>query len=192
MQQLCGWALIPFRLWREGGAVRESSAAKLMTTPTVPFVSHSAADTCRLAETLAPWLESGDFVALVGPLGAGKTCFVQGLGQALGVRQGVRSPTFVLLHQYRVGGAVGVLHHFDLYRLEGPHQLDDLGYDDIVYGDGVSVVEWPDRSAGRWPADRLTVRFEIAVGVPDGRQITVEAEGPRSTRILHSLEAVLS
>ncbi len=137
------------------------------------------------AGRLARHLQPGDFIALEGDLGAGKTCLVQGLCAALGVTEGVKSPTFVLLHQYPVGGAVGTVNHFDLYRLDDPGGLHDLGYEDYFYGDGVSVVEWSERARDLLPPDRLTIRLEPGDG-EDARRLLVSASGPRSHQLLEA------
>src|SRR5436853_1049828 len=92
----------------------------------------------RLGETLGP----GDVVALTGELGAGKTCFTQGLARGLGVTGRTVSPTFVLVNEYR--GRVPV-HHVDAYRTGSLTELLDLGIEELLSGDGVTVVEWADK-----------------------------------------------
>ena len=120
-------------------------------------------------------------IALVGDLGAGKTCFAQGLARGMGVpeEERVASPTFniVLDHAGRT-----VLHHIDLYRLGDPSELDELGMDALFYSDGVCAVEWMDRFPQIAPPDHLEVRL-VADG-PRHRTLTATSHGPRSEKLL--------
>jgi len=122
-------------------------------------VTRSPEDTERLAETLAGELRGGDVVLLSGPLGAGKTAFVRGLARGLGVDPGeVSSPTFTLVQEYR-GGRLA-LFHVDLYRLNDPREIDDLGLDEIA-DEGVMAIEWADRHP-RPPQGSVRVSIEHA------------------------------
>lgn len=124
--------------------------------------SNSATETQALAGSLASAVEAGDWIGLIGDLGAGKTCFAQGLLAGLGVAGPVKSPTFSLVHSYDDGRVP--VHHLDLYRLGGPDDLDGIGYDDLTDGDAVVVVEWADR-LGEWlPDDGLLIRFASTGG----------------------------
>ena len=115
----------------------------------------------RLAESLGP----GDVVALTGELGAGKTCFAQGLARGLGVTGRVVSPTFVLVNEYR--GRVPV-HHVDAYRTESLTELLDLGLDELFSDDGVTVIEWADKLLPLLPARAIHVHID---GVGDEPRI---------------------
>ena len=107
------------------------------------LISRSEADTVEAGRQLAASLRPGDVVLLTGPLGAGKTVFVRGLAQGLGANPAdVTSPTFTLIQEYR--GAACTLYHVDLYRL-GPHEVDDLGLDELMSGEAIVAVEWPER-----------------------------------------------
>ena len=109
----------------------------------------------RLAASLAP----GDVVLLYGDLGAGKTAFVRGLARGLGASaDDVSSPTFTIIHEH-AGRAM--LYHVDLYRLE-PSEVDDLGLEDLVSGDGIVAIEWADRWTGR-PDDAIEIRIDHAL-----------------------------
>ena len=99
----------------------------------------SPEDTDRLGWLFASLLEPGDLLALTGPLGAGKTRFTQALFRALGVVDYVRSPSFTLVNEYR--GRVPLV-HMDLYRLDDAADIEDLGYEDYFFGNGIVVVEW--------------------------------------------------
>ncbi|MGD2116443.1 MAG: tRNA (adenosine(37)-N6)-threonylcarbamoyltransferase complex ATPase subunit type 1 TsaE [Acidobacteriota bacterium] len=126
--------------------------------------SHSADETRRLAARLEPLLTGGEVLLLDGDLGAGKTTFVKGLAEALGIRGRVTSPTFTLLHSY--AGRLR-LHHLDLYRLEGASGLVDLDLPELLGGDAVLVVEWPEILVSEIPRDFLEIRilFDDAHGV---------------------------
>jgi tRNA threonylcarbamoyladenosine biosynthesis protein TsaE len=114
--------------------------------------------TSAAGERLAAGLKAGDVVLLYGDLGAGKTAFVRGLASGLGAApEEVSSPTFTLVQEYH--GRVP-LYHVDLYRLE-PREVDDLGLEELVLGDGVVAIEWAERWAGR-PDDVCEVRIEEA------------------------------
>jgi tRNA threonylcarbamoyladenosine biosynthesis protein TsaE len=105
-------------------------------------VSWSAEETQALGERLGAKLGGGDVVACIGPLGAGKTCFLQGLARGLGVTANVTSPTFVLVNQYR--GRLPV-YHVDAYRTGSLSELVDLGLEEMLHGEGVTIVEWADK-----------------------------------------------
>ena len=132
--------------------------------------SSSPERTAAIARRLARTLPRGTVLALVGPLGAGKTAFVKGLAAGLGLpsRQTV-SPTFTLIHEHP--GPVP-LFHADLYRLAGPDEAAELGLEDYAERGGILAIEWAERAAGLLPADTVTVRFEI-LG-PRERRIAVE------------------
>ena len=111
-----------------------------MTTQRVE--TSTADETAAAGERLAAELGPGDVVALTGALGAGKTCFTQGLARGLGVTGRAVSPTFVLVNEYR--GRLPV-HHVDAYRVDSLTELLDLGLDEMFAGDGVTVIEWADK-----------------------------------------------
>jgi tRNA threonylcarbamoyladenosine biosynthesis protein TsaE len=103
-------------------------------------------------------LQSGDVVALIGDLGAGKTTLTKSIGAGMGILDDVTSPTFTLMHEYR--GATP-LFHLDPYRLDRPEDLAEFGLDDYLNRDGVLVVEWADRLLHLLPPNRLTIQFEF-------------------------------
>ena len=123
------------------------------------FISVSAAETEGAGARLAEKIKVGDVLALVGDLGAGKTQFVKGLARGLGSNEAVTSPTFTLLHEYR-GGRLPI-YHFDFYRVENLTALWAIGFDETVFGDGVSVIEWADRFGDAIPSQARWIRFEI-------------------------------
>jgi tRNA threonylcarbamoyladenosine biosynthesis protein TsaE len=121
-------------------------------------ITHNEEETVALGRTLGSRLKAGDFIALHGELGSGKTRFVRGVAEALQVdpAEPVTSPTYSLLHIHN--GRIP-LYHFDLYRLGGDEEVAQLGFAEYFYGNGVCVVEWADRLHGEMPAESLTVTF---------------------------------
>jgi tRNA threonylcarbamoyladenosine biosynthesis protein TsaE len=123
------------------------------------FISVSVAETKAAGARLAEKIQAGDVIALVGDLGAGKTQFVKGLAKGLGSEEMVTSPTFTLVHEYQ--GKRVPIYHFDFYRIESLAALRAIGFDEIVFGDGVSVIEWADRFADAIPPRARWIKFEI-------------------------------
>jgi tRNA threonylcarbamoyladenosine biosynthesis protein TsaE len=132
----------------------------------------SAADTQALGARLGATLGPGDIVACVGELGAGKTCFLQGVCRGLDVTSDVTSPTFVLVNVYR--GRVTV-HHVDAYRTESLAELRDLGLPEMLHGDGVTLVEWADKLLPLLPPRTMTVAI-TGLG-DDPRRIDIGRRG---------------
>lgn len=122
-------------------------------------LTHSPEETRAVARNWAASLESGTVIQLIGDLGAGKTTFVQGLAEGLGCETAPTSPTFALLHEYP--GKKGVLYHWDLYRLSPTTDWTQLDLPGHLPGDGITVVEWPERYPGPWPARIHTVNLSI-------------------------------
>ncbi len=147
--------------------------------------TRSPAETQALGRALGEALRAGDWLGLTGELGAGKTCFVQGLAQGLGAPPGrpVTSPTFVLLQSYP--GRVA-LHHLDLYRLQSGQELQELGYDELCAA-GVCAVEWFDVVAGAQAGDGLVLSLELRSARV--RAWEARALGARGQELLRVLEA---
>ncbi len=140
-------------------------------------VTRSAAETRAFAAEVSAAFGPGASYALEGDLGAGKTCFVQGLSDALGLRVAVSSPTFAIANEYLDPGSGRRLVHLDLYRLDGPQDLESIGWDDYVDSGDPLAVEWPDRAGRFLPASFVRVRFSIGPG-PDDRTITASRVRP--------------
>ena len=119
--------------------------------------TQSAEETRAAGERLGRTLGPGDVVALTGDLGAGKTCFVQGLARGLGARAWPTSPTFVLVNEYRADLPI---HHVDAYRVAGPDEMIDVGLLELIDGDGVTLIEWADRVAALLPDRTIHVAIE--------------------------------
>lgn len=131
----------------------------------------SERETQALGASLAAMLRPGDVVALHGPLGAGKTTIARGLVQALlGRAEDVPSPTYTLVQVY--DGPAFPLWHFDLYRLEKPEDVEELGWDETI--DGVALIEWPERAGARLPKQRLDIYLEFS---GEGRRARLEPVG---------------
>ncbi len=137
------------------------------------LTTHSAAQTQALGAELGLGMAPGELIAFRGDLGSGKTCMIQGICQALEVDDYVTSPTFMLINEYagRLNGKELPVYHFDLYRLRGADELEDLGAEDYFYGRGVCLVEWAERANGLLPPGCREVWMEY-VG-DDERKITL-------------------
>ncbi|HTS82701.1 MAG TPA: tRNA (adenosine(37)-N6)-threonylcarbamoyltransferase complex ATPase subunit type 1 TsaE, partial [Myxococcaceae bacterium] len=147
---------------------------------TLRFLSASPAETQALGEALGRVLQDGDFVGLVGELGAGKTELARGIARGIGIRdEDVTSPTFAIVHQHP--GRIP-LTHADLYRLTGAADLDGTGFHELRDGPGATLVEWVDRVPGAAPPDGLRVVLEEPS--EQSRELVVTASGPRSERLL--------
>ena len=140
-----------------------------------------------LGARVAGMCQPGDVIVLVGDLGAGKTTFVQGMGRALGVREPITSPTFVISRVHE--GERGMrLIHIDAYRIASGHELDDLDLD-VELESGIAVVEWGDRHAERLAADRLVISIDALAN--DDREVQIHGIGGRWTRLdLATLENI--
>jgi tRNA threonylcarbamoyladenosine biosynthesis protein TsaE len=134
------------------------------------IVSTSAEATDAAGERLGQTLGSGAVVALTGELGAGKTCFVQGLVRGLGATVRATSPTFVLVNQYQ--GRVPI-HHVDAYRTDSMTEMIDLGLLDLMDGEGVTIIEWADKLTPLLPPE--AIRVHIAGVGDEPRRITIRS-----------------
>ena len=135
-------------------------------------VARSVEETQAVGEALGARLGPGAVVACVGELGAGKTCFLQGVARGLGVTADVTSPTFVLVNVYR--GRLPV-YHMDAYRTESLLEVVDLGLEEMLDGDGVTLIEWADKVRPLLPARAIVVRITGLGDEP--RRIEVEEPG---------------
>jgi tRNA threonylcarbamoyladenosine biosynthesis protein TsaE len=146
--------------------------------------TNSVEETRRFGRLIGAALAGGELIALVGPLGAGKTQLVKGLAAGNGEPDASRvtSPTFVLVNEYP--GRV-CLHHLDAYRLSGGAEFAGLGFEEMISPSSSAVLEWADRVEEVLPADRLTVRFEVTGET--SRRLTLDAGGPSSQRLLTAI-----
>ncbi len=148
------------------------------------LVCASCHDTMRLGRRLSGHLLAGDIVLVSGELGSGKTVFTKGIAEGLGLdKHDILSPTFVIIREYEQARLP--FYHFDLYRLNSPGDIEALGYEEYFFGQGVSVVEWPERLKFLLPAEYLSVQIRIIS--QNGRQVSFRAFGRRYKRLLDSI-----
>jgi tRNA threonylcarbamoyladenosine biosynthesis protein TsaE len=181
-------------------------------TYTLDSISHSAAQTQRLGMRLGELLRGGELILLHGQLGTGKTTFTQGLAQGMGITEYVNSPTFTLLKEYtgsrlpenhekRNSRAAQTprstrpshstrsgppLYHFDLYRLDRPEEILDLGFDEYFTSNGVCVVEWAEKADLYWPTDHLSIRLRMLSETK--RSLFFTASGSRYDELLRQFQ----
>ena len=146
--------------------------------------SNSPKQTELLGNCLGELAQKSDVFLLTGELGTGKTCLVQGIARGLDVKEYAFSPSFVILREYH--GRLP-LYHIDLYRLDDVEEVADLGLDDYLYGDGVSVVEWAEKGVQVLPKDNLLIDMQYIVGSPTGRSLCLKPRGARYADVIRRL-----
>ena len=137
--------------------------------------TNSPQETKELGKKLAERAKPGDVFTLVGDLGVGKTVFTQGIAEGLGIDEPVNSPTFTIVQEYESGRIP--FYHFDVYRIGDPEEMDEIGFDDYIYGDGLCLIEWADLIEEILPKKRVAIRIEkdLEKGF-DYRRITIQEE----------------
>lgn len=120
------------------------------------FTTHSSDETIELGEKIGKLLKKGDVIAMQGTLAAGKTTITKGIAKALEINDTITSPTFCLISEYY--GKMP-LYHMDVYRLEGSDDFINLGTDDMIYGDGVSIIEWSEKIMDELPSKTILLRI---------------------------------
>jgi tRNA threonylcarbamoyladenosine biosynthesis protein TsaE len=143
------------------------------------WLSRSEEDTFQFGSRIGKNAKTGDILLLYGNLGSGKTVLTKGIAQGAGVTAMVTSPTFTLMNQY--AGKFPV-YHFDIYRLNDPEELYDLDYEEYLYGDGIAIVEWPERMMDLLPREYLKVTLE-KTELELQRKIILEPIGSRYTEL---------
>lgn len=133
------------------------------------FITHSAEETIALGEKIGNLLEPGDVIAMQGTLAAGKTTITKGIAKSLNVTETITSPTFCLISEYE--GKMP-LYHMDVYRLDGGEDFINLGTDDMIYGNGVSIIEWSEKVMEELP--KKTIILSITPLENTSRKITLE------------------
>lgn len=174
-----------------------------LPSQTFEIVSHSAEQTQQIGRCLGELLQGGELLLFEGQLGTGKTTFTQGLAKGLGITATISSPTFTILKEYsgqprlassqresepsearmRSGPA---LYHFDLYRLEDPDEVLDLGFDDYFSGAGVCVIEWSENADISWLSERLAIHIHVLNKTE--RNLRFIATGARYCELLRQLQ----
>ncbi|MFO7774012.1 MAG: tRNA (adenosine(37)-N6)-threonylcarbamoyltransferase complex ATPase subunit type 1 TsaE [Dehalococcoidia bacterium] len=147
--------------------------------------SHSPEQTQLLGSYLGELAQKADVFLLVGELGTGKTCLVQGIAHGLAVKEYAFSPSFVILREYH--GRLP-LYHIDFYRLDDIDEIADLGLEEYFYGDGVSVVEWAEKGLQIVPRDNLLITLHYIPASETGRSICLKPQGERYSELLARLQ----
>ncbi len=135
--------------------------------------TYSSEETFELGNRLGSKANAGEIYTLTGDLGTGKTVFAQGFARGLGVTEYVNSPTFTILQIYEDGRLP--MYHFDVYRIEEPEEMEEIGYEDYFFGDGVSLVEWAELIEELIPAGahRVVISKDLSKGT-DYRRIAID------------------
>ena len=136
------------------------------------YNSNSPEETAKIANDFAKTLNPGDCICMYGNLGVGKTAFVQGLAKGLGIDEYLSSPTFTIVNCYE--GNLP-LYHFDVYRIQDEDEMYEIGYEEYVYGDGISVIEWSENIKEILPQKRYEITLEKDYDKSENyRKITIE------------------
>ena len=146
------------------------------------ILTTSTEETLVVGEKLGARASPGDIVALYGDLGTGKTVLVKGMAKGLGVKREIVSPTYMLIREYE--GRIP-LYHFDLYRLDSLRSIQDLGYEEYLYGNGLAAIEWAEKLASLISPEHLRVELEDAG--PECRKLRFIPRGARYERMIISL-----
>lgn len=139
------------------------------------YDSYSPEETGRIGENLAQNAVPGQVFCLYGDLGVGKTVFTQGFARGLKITEPISSPTFTILQTYEEGRMP--FYHFDVYRISDPEEMDEIGLDEYIYGEGVCLIEWADLIREMLPSRVTAIRIEKNLDRGfDYRRITIEEE----------------
>ena len=147
--------------------------------------SHSPEQTQLLGSYLGELAQKADVFLLVGELGTGKTCLVQGIARGLDVGEYAFSPSFVILREYH--GRLP-LYHIDFYRLDDIEEIADLGFEEYFYGNGVCVVEWSEKGLQVIPRDHLLITIRYIPASQTGRSISLKPRGERYYELIKQLK----
>jgi tRNA threonylcarbamoyladenosine biosynthesis protein TsaE len=147
--------------------------------------SHSPEQTQLLGSYLGKLAQKADIFLLIGELGAGKTCLVQGIARGLDVKEYAFSPSFVILREYH--GRLP-LYHIDFYRLDQIEEIADLGLEEYFYGDGVCVVEWAEKGLQVVPRDNLLITINYIPASETGRSISLKPQGKHYCELIKQLK----
>lgn len=147
----------------------------------VKILTENEEQTMNLAKKLTELLEPGMTLLLEGDLGAGKTTFTKGIGEGLGVKRIIKSPSYTIIREYQDGRLP--LYHIDLYRLD-ESEASELGLEEYFEGDGITVVEWSSVAPAELPAERLEIHLKTDVEHFEQREIEISGVGSRYEELL--------
>ena len=148
------------------------------------IINHSAEDTFNWAFSLAKNAKSGEIICLCGDLGAGKTLFAKGFGAGLGVVSEITSPTFTILNIYNSSQQLLPLYHFDVYRISSIIEMDDTGFEEFFYGNGVCLIEWAEIIKEIIPDSAVWIIINKDLSISDDyRRISLNSDIPASENI---------
>ncbi len=168
---MVSWSVGQVERWK-GGKVE---SRKVENSKIQKIICKSEEQTVMVAFDIARTLKQGDVICLGGDLGAGKTVFARGMIKALGVDDYVTSPTFTIVNEY--DGKYPV-YHFDVYRVDDYDEILDIGFDEYIYGDGISIIEWADKIKEILPASYIRIDIEKDISKGENyREITIEKVG---------------
>lgn len=141
------------------------------------FISKSVADTLKLGKEIGLRAKSGDIICLKGDLGTGKTHLTKGIAEGLEITERITSPTFTIVNEY--SGRLK-LYHFDVYRVNDPDEIEAIGFDEYIFSDGVSVIEWANYIDVLIPKEHMYVEIDKAPELDENyRKITITYSGER-------------
>jgi tRNA threonylcarbamoyladenosine biosynthesis protein TsaE len=135
------------------------------------FTTHGEQETIAAGKEFGAKLALGSVVALYGDLGAGKTRFIKGICEGLGIQKHVSSPTFTIVHEYPVHA--GTIYHFDFYRVRSLQEIIDLGFEEYFRADSICLIEWAEKAQSLLPTNRFEVYMDLG-NDPDTREIRIE------------------
>ena len=136
--------------------------------------THSEKETFELGKRIANAAKPGTVILFYGDLGAGKTVMTKGIAAGLGITDMITSPTFTIMQEYD-GGRMP-LYHLDVYRIEDPDEMEEVGLDEYIYGKGITVIEWAEQIEDILPKDAVKITIERGVTSPDEREICIEGD----------------
>lgn len=151
------------------------------------FMSYNSNETKNLGKKLGKLLREGDLIALDGDLGAGKTCLVQGIALGLNSNDNVSSPSFSLIKEY--SGDIPI-YHFDLYRLENNERIEDLGYEEYFFGNGVTLIEWAEKIKKYLPEQLMKIKIKMNDKNNHIRIILLKPMGKRYKEIIREIKII--
>lgn len=152
------------------------------------FITENEAQTIELAKTLTNYLKPGMTLLLEGDLGAGKTTFSKGIGEGLGIKRIIKSPSYTIIREYQEGEYP--LYHIDLYRLE-EGEVSDLGLEEYFDGSGITLVEWASIAPEDMPEERLEIKLAVSADNINQRTIQFHPQGEQYEKIVEQLSKQL-